>query len=82
MTYIAVIILLIIIDIYWIIAFRRLNKKAKQEIINTRIWCNKLIDSIIEQESKTNEKLAMVLRDMNKKEEQIDNDTEEKIQGT
>ena len=82
MTYIAVIILLIIIDIYWIIAFRKLNKKVKEEIINTRIWCNKLIDSLIEQESKTNEMLAMVLRDMNKKEDQIDNDTEEKIQGT
>ena len=60
-----VIILLIILDIYWVAAFSRSNKEIKEEIQNTRIWCNKLIDSLIEQETKTNEMLVKVLKDIN-----------------
>lgn len=60
-----VIIILVILDIYWIRIFIKMNKELKKEVADTKEWCNGLISDIVNQEIQINELLFKVLNDLN-----------------
>lgn len=56
---------LVILDIYWIRTFTKINKELKQEVADTKKWCDNIITDVVNQEMQINELLLKVLNDLN-----------------
>ena len=60
-----VLIILVILDIYWIKTFTKINKELKKEVEDAKVWCNDIITDVVNQEMQINELLLKVLNDLN-----------------
>ena len=60
-----VLIIIVILNIYWIRIFTKMNKELKKEVIDTKKWCYDLITDLANQEMQINELLLKVLNDLN-----------------
>jgi len=58
-------VIIIILNIYWIRIFTNMNKELKKEVTDTKKWCYDLITDLANQEMQINELLLKVLNDLN-----------------
>lgn len=57
-------IVIIILDIYVIVYFKKCNAKLREEVKETREWCNRLLVTLEDQEEKISQMINQVIKDI------------------